>query len=303
MFRRWRRACPRRGAPLRPAPDHRLRDAADVARCRRRTGRPGACVGRGRPRPCPPAAACAEPPRLRQPLALDHAGAPPGGEGRLPRPPAGRRGQGPGRADAGRPARLPGAAAAGRRRTLRAGLRPRHVAQDVVRRSRCDRRLAAAPRRRRRALRHRRPRLAAHRPADRRHRRRADAPPLAQAAAGRAHRHPPAPRRRAVRLRARAQCRGPPARRVPGIASRCYPPDLAGDRRWRIAGQLQPSRSPNCATNTRRRSCPPATRPRQLAARTSPTSRRAPAPLSAREVPRRACRPRCARHRSSTSWR
>ncbi|MCG3189854.1 MAG: hypothetical protein LKCHEGNO_02365 [Burkholderiaceae bacterium] len=204
----------RRGQTARSAPDRRRRDAAGAGAGQRAAGPAAGAAG-------------AIAPRLRQPRAVDHRGAPPRRQGQLRR--VGQRYRGPraARAVPGGPARLlcvdggrPGAAVSG-------AVRARDVAQDLVRpRSRGARGRTAAPRARRAARRGRRAAERAHRPAARGCRRRADARARAQAAARRAHRHAARQAGGRMRLRARAQCRGAPA--VAPAAGGAVPGRLAG---------------------------------------------------------------------------
>ncbi len=167
-------------------------------------------------------------PRLRQSGAVDRRLPAPRTQGRVPR----RDGR-PGRpcahrAHARRPAGLPGLAgglvctAAVRRRchqrrhgtpcrAVRGPLRPCAMAEDLVRRSRRTGAATADASARRAPGRDHRARGCAHRPAHRRHRRRAHARAFAQAAAGCAHRHASAQHGGGLRPCAGAQRRGTPA--------------------------------------------------------------------------------------------
>ena len=143
---------------------------------------------------------------------MDHAGAPPGAQGRVPGAALRPRRQGAHRAHAGRPARLLCAAGAGARPEFRDALRPRAVAEDLVRRRALGHRRRTAPPAARRA--DGRPADApvpGHRAAPGGGRRRVHARPLAQGAARRAGRHAAAVHGGRGRPGAAAQRRGPPA--------------------------------------------------------------------------------------------
>ncbi len=213
-----------RGRASTTASRRRRRDAAHVGAARVGLG----CRHGARRRAARAArAARADAPRLRQPVGVDHRGAPACAQGAVPGAPVGPRRQGAERADARRPARLLRAAAAARRAVVRGDVCPCDVAQDMVPgRPLRDRRRTAAPRRRRAAARDGATGGAVQWPAARRGGRRAHARALAQAAARRARRHAPRPAGGAVRLRARAQRRGAPALARP--AAGAVPARMAG---------------------------------------------------------------------------
>jgi error-prone DNA polymerase len=114
--------------------------------------------------------------------------------------------------------------------------------------------------------------------------RRAHARAFAQAAAGCADRHPPAAAR--GRRRPGAEPNAEAHLRSRQRLARLYRPEwLAATL---VLAGAAPSRWPSCATNTRARSCPPATRPPAGCAQLTEAGVR-------QRFPGKACRRRCAR--------
>ena len=265
--------------------------AAQARRPRRRRPRRRCPARRSALRRRAPGAARADAARLRQPVAVDHGGAP-----RAPRRAATSRTRPTSKAGAERAhlAGLPDCLALlvpRRGAALRDAVRPRDVAEDLVPGPRRASPLellhragdddAASTRSQRVA--------AAHRPAHRRRRRRADARALAQAAAGRAHRHAPGHAGgRSAAWRSSPTPSAPALARAAGGAVRGR---VAGSTRWR-----SPARCSFSLDELRyeypQEIVPAGDTPASLPAHAHRGGLRG---ATRRRFPGRACRPRCAR--------